>query len=381
VRRIAARCGLAALVVTTGCALLAGGAVAASGSEPNDTLQLKRGRYEINVGNLGQTVALTVESGALRSLSHIASTSYVVHGTATQSRLQADFGELGEISMRFHPSRHHTWEKPHRNCRGAGRFLVRHGTWRGRLRFRGEGGYLSLDLHRASGAVETIAPQCRKAGKKRHGHHKRHGHKRRHHKRHAHHRGHRHRHAHRQRLGEQIAPSQEPGLGKEVPVLQARWRSGVNAAEFVGGASREGSNFFAATQEARGRVAVFRAAHAEGRTRAMRADGALTEATLAPPLPFHGSGSFDAAPDGSRSWEGPLYVTFPGAPDYALTGGPFNPTLKLFPELLVSLIGVFAGHEKRPGPPSGLPCPAPTIGLGATASSAAWRALRPFGCD
>lgn len=357
-RRAAVR-GLtvATAAVALAGALLPAGAAAAPAMAPADAFHLQRGRYEIHVGNLGQTVAITVETGALRSLDHIASTTYVAHGTATEGRLEADFGELGHISMRFRPSPHHSWEKRHRNCRGSGAFLVRHGTWQGHFRFRGEGGYLSLDLHRARGHVEVLAPGCRNAGKHRHGK-RRHGHGRRDHR----HRGSGKR-RHDRHHGE-IAPTQEGAFGKEVPVLQAGWRHGVAAAEFVGGASREGSDFFVSTQEARGRIAVFRAARAEGRRRAMVADGALTRAKLTPPQPFHGTGEFAAAPDGSRSWSGDIYVTFPGAPHYELSGGPFEPSLKLFPELLISLIGVFAHHERRPalpGLPGRLPCPQPAI--------------------
>jgi len=259
---------------------------------------------------------LTVESGALESLTHVAATSYVAHGTATESRLQASFGQLGELSMRFHPSQNRPWVKPGRNCRGLGQFLVRHGVWEGTLRFRGEDDYLSLDVHRVRGTVETIAPQCRQAS---------------------------------QEGGSRqlIRPSQEPALGREVPVLQTRWRHGVRAAEFLGGSGREGSNFFAATQEARGRVAIFRAARAEGKTKAVTADNALTEARLSPPSPFHGSARYRAAADGSKTWAGSLFVSFLGAPHYALTGELFEPSLELFPELLVGLIGLLSADEKR----------------------------------
>lgn len=326
-RRGLARPGLAALALAIGCALAPSAATAAPAFGPSVGFHLKRGRYEVKVGNLGQTIVLTVESGALGSLSHLAATSYVAHGTATESRLQASFGQFGELSMRFHPSQNRTWVKRGRNCRGLGQFLVRHGVWAGTLHFRGEDDYLSLNVHRVRGTVETIAPQCRQASQEG-------------------------------RSRPLIRPSQEPALGREVPVLQARWRHGVRAAEFLGGSGREGSSFFAATQEARGRVAIFRAAHAEGKARAVTADHALTEAKLSPPSPFHGSGRYRAAADGSKTWAGGLFVSFPGAPHYALTGEPFEPALELFPELLVGLIGIFSSDEKRPALPcSGGQCP------------------------
>jgi hypothetical protein len=323
----APRWGLAGLVLALGCALVPSAATAAPAFGPSVGFHLKRGRYEIDVGNLGQSVVLTVETGALESLKHVAATSYVAHGTATESRLQASFGQFGELSMRFHPSPNRPWVKPGRNCSGLGRFLVRHGVWEGTLRFRGEDDYLSLDLRRVRGTVETIAPQCRQPSREG-------------------------------RSRSLIRPSPEPPLGREVPVLQARWRHGVRAAEFLGGSGREGSNFFAATQEARGRVAIFRAARAEGKTKAVTADHALTEARLSPPSPFHGSARYRAAADGSKTWAGSLFASFPGAPHYALTGEPFAPSLELFPELLVGLIGIFSADESRPHLPcSGRQCP------------------------
>ena len=312
---------------------------AAASPAANVNIHLERGRYHVSVGNLGQTVLLSVQTGAVKSERRVAATNYVVHGTATESRLEADFGGLGEISMRFHPSSHRSWEKPHRNCRGLGEFLVRRGTWQGRLRFRGEDNYLSLDLHRVRGTVETIAPKCR------HQAHKRHSRKQRTHR----HRGGDHgadKHRRNRHTGlsdgELVAPSQEPELGPEVPVLQAHWRKGVAGAEFIGGSSKEGSVFYAASQESRGRVGVFRSARAEAKPRAVKADDALTRAKLTPPWPFHRSASYSAAPDGSKTWSGFLYVAFPGAPHYPLTGEPFRSSLEFFPELLVGLIGLFS---------------------------------------
>ncbi|MGD9734850.1 MAG: hypothetical protein AB7V58_04470 [Solirubrobacterales bacterium] len=334
-------------------AALSPGSAAAASPATSIGIHLERGRYDVSVGNLGQTVFLSVETGAMSSQRRVAATSYVVHGTATESRLEADFGKLGEISMRFHPSRNRTWVKPNRDCRGLGQFLVRRGTWQGRLRFRGEDDYLGLDLHRVRGTVETIAPQCRRQGSKRHSG-KRHGGKRGSGKRRSgkhgdEHRPRKHRAGRRHRGShpglsdrERVAPTQEPELGPEAPVLLAHWRQGVAAAEFIGGSAKEGSVFYAATQETRGGVAVFRSARAEAKPKAVRANDALTRAKLTPPWPFHRSASYRAAPDGSKTWSGYLFVSFPGAQHYPLTGEPFRSRLEFFPELLVGLIGLFS---------------------------------------
>jgi hypothetical protein len=318
-----------ALAAVLACALLPSTASAAAPSAPTVGFHLKRGRYHVSVGNLGQTVFLAVEAGALGSGKHVAGTTYVAHGTATESRLEAGFGEFGDLSMRFRPAKNRTWERPDRSCRGLGQFMVRHGVWEGRLHFHGEGGYLSLDLHRVKGTVETIAPKCRGAGGESSGHPG----------------------ASDRSARDLIRPSQESFLGKEVPVLQARWRHGVRAAEFIGGAGSEASSFFVSTEEDHGSVAIFRSARAEGKPKAVSSDNALTRADLKPPVPFHGTGRYRAAADGSTTWSGDLFVSFPGAPHYKLTGDPFEPSLELFPELLVGLIGIFAHYEKRPTPP------------------------------
>lgn len=330
---------------------------AAADPEPNIGIHLERGRYKVGVSNLGETVMVSVQTGAVRSGRRVAATSYVVHGTATESRIEADFGPLGEISMRFHPSRNRSWEKPHRNCRGLGEFLVRRGTWQGRLRFRGEDNYLALDLHRVRGTVETIAPKCRRqgdkhrSGRQRSGKHRSGKHRAGKHRSEKRRGGKQRSRQHRRSSGpalsdrELVAPSQEPELGPEVPVLMANWRQGVAATEFIGGASKEGSVFYAATLESRGRVAIFRTARAEANSKLVKADNALTRAKVTPPWPFHRSASYRATPDGSRTWSGYLSVTFPGAPRYPLTGEPFKSSLEFFPELLVGLIGLFSDQR------------------------------------
>ncbi len=267
--------------------------------------RIHHGRYEVQVENVAQGVFVTVESGALESKHRGAASIYVARGTATESRLQASFGDLGSISMRFHPAASHSWVRPDRDCQSAARFLVRHGTWQGRFRFRGEDGYIQLDVHRVRGRVGTVAPQCRRQPG-----------------------------GHDQRRS-LIRPSQESFLGPEVPVVQASWRHGTALSAFVGAGTRSGSLFLASTQESRGQISIFRSAEAGGPPKAVTADRALTRARVAPPAPFHGSGRYRAAADGSRSWGGDLSVSFPGAPDYQLTGSPFEPKLSLFPEVVV----------------------------------------------
>lgn len=294
------------LLALSALALCAALAPAAASAAPRFSagFHLHHGRYEVAVESIAQGVFVNVEAGPLESKHRGAGTVYIARGTATESRLQASFGELGSISMRFHPAANHSWMKPSRNCATTARFLERRGTWQGQFHFRGEGGYLRLDVHRVRGGVLTVAPRCRQPGEQRQ----------------------------RRSL---IRPSQESQLGAEVPVLQAHWRHGTALAGFLGGGTKFGSYFFASTAESRGQLVVFREAEAQGPPKAVTADRALNRARVAPPAPFHGTARYRAAADGSKTWSGDLTVAFPGAPRYALTGEPFEPKLELVPELVL----------------------------------------------
>ena len=46
------------------------------------------------------------------------------------------------------------------------------------------------------------------------------------------------------------------------------------------------------------------------------ADDALTSASVKPPAPFHGNGSYAAAPDGTKSWTGCFRCRSPARPAF-----------------------------------------------------------------
>jgi hypothetical protein len=77
---------------------------------------------------------------------------YEVAGTVTSTAIRASFGQLGEVSLRFHPS----GRVLHSDSEGGGCSLhdrAHLGTFVGTFRFRGEGGYTSLTAHREPGGV------------------------------------------------------------------------------------------------------------------------------------------------------------------------------------------------------------------------------------
>ncbi len=246
------------------------------------------GPYEVEVGASEGAVVLTV----LRKSSgkRVALTQYVARGVQTPERLQATFGKLGHVSMRFRESRHRPWFGKHRRCRGADRFVTRRGVFVGNFQFRGESDYLAIRAHRAEGAISSVAAKCR--------------------------RHHRPSHAH------SSSQSDETFSG-----LIATQRNGVNSTVFAGLSFRGRRVFLAQREESRGRMSVLRSAVVIGPGE-LPLNGTLTAGRFSPGTPFHGTGRYQAAPDGSTSWLGNLSVDFPGAPRSPLAGPAFEPFLE-----------------------------------------------------
>jgi len=250
---------------------------------------LKADGYKIGVSTFGSAVFLSVwRGGNGRRIQ----TAYLARGVARAERLQATFGRFGKVKMRFRESRHRTWFGQRRTCRGANRFIKRRGVFRGNLRFKGEGGYVSVRVHRAKGVVVTEAPKCR-----------------------------------RHRSGGFQIPF-GGSFSQPISALLAIERTGVDATAFFAVEDRRSTLFFATREESRGKLAIVRMAVRRKHSR-IRTNEALTAASLSPPSPFHGTGRYRAAPDGSSAWWGGLSVNFPGTPRYPLTGPDFETFLEV----------------------------------------------------
>jgi hypothetical protein len=257
------------------------------------------GGLRVSVLSLGESAIVGVSSDSGKGIK--SETAYVARGSLRPERLRASFGHFGSLSMRFLPSPHRAWVKPHRRCRGGRRFRTRTGVWVGRFRFKGEGGYVSVDIHRARGQVSDIAPRCRRGSGAR-------------------------------PLARAVPPSGHGRFGREITVLEAHWNAGVAAAEFVAGRNEDEAEFLAETKAVvEGRIAIFRFAEAKAPARLFSIDDALTSARVAPPAPFGGAGEYRAAPDGTKAWTGTLFVNFPGAPGFPLAGPPFEAAVKTVP--------------------------------------------------
>jgi hypothetical protein len=245
------------------------------------------GGYRVNVFTFGTAVILEILHGSNK---HLSATAYLGRGVATPRRLQATFGKLGKISMRFEPPRKGGVKSI---CRFGERISRHRGAYVGHLTFKGEGGYLSLDVHRASGSILTPVGGCR------------------------------HRHLTAAEIERFIEELFEPVSG-----LLATSRKGVATTVFMGLKRRHRTIFFAEHEETHGKLAIIRWASAAA-AGDIRSNEAATSAKVAPPKPFHGTGRYRAAPDGSSTWTGNLSANFPGAPRLPLTGPDFQALLEV----------------------------------------------------
>ncbi|HEU4735452.1 MAG TPA: hypothetical protein VFS48_00290 [Solirubrobacterales bacterium] len=221
--------------------------------------------------------------------SFFAATSYTVPGKVYPQRIDARFGKFGRVSVRLKTERMRKG-KLEEQCTGKPE-TIRYGVFVGTIRFRGEGGYTSVDARQATGRLSS---------------------------------------------GEKIKcvfPNLRPGSGsvahasRQVPpslgAAQGRHRGfGV---EIYGGKRR--SAFFSAfSQERRGRIEVFRNVFAEGSPASFDFVSDLSSATVRPPRPFQGEASFQRTPTGP-TWSGTLSVDFPGRDDVRLAGPRFEADL------------------------------------------------------
>jgi hypothetical protein len=242
--------------------------------------------YDVEVTTSGSAVILVVRKGAFDK--QLVATAYLARGVATPERLQATFGNLGKVSMRFRESRNRTWAGKRRNCRGSQRFVKRRGVFVGSLRFKGEDGYISLQTKRAKGSVVTVAKKClRKRGPRR-----------------------------------PVAQQ-----SSHQAVLLALARDGVDFTGFLTVGGRR-TTFLATHEEVRGSIAILRVAIVRNRQDPVWVNEEVTRARVTPPAPFHGTGRYKAAPDGSTAWLGNLSVNFPGVPRFPLAGPGFEPLLE-----------------------------------------------------
>lgn len=318
-RRPLKRLWMSVALATTVLAVFASGAAAFTlppgllgGPGPELALRAPGGyRLQVNRDDRHH-VSLSVSKGA-------ASNSYVAPGTAAGGEIEADFGRFGRVAVSFEPHGKPQPTPPFPGCSGKP-MITRPGVFRGKIRFRGEGGFTSVDADGAHGTITTSPPwHC--TGKK-----------------------------------PESPPKGGGGeAGEEDPDLGAFLFARCGEALFFAGGGRSSSKpapvfpddraftlFGASAEERVGPVTIERGIFAAGSGGAFSFDDALTTATVRPPPPFHGKAVYSLDAAGKPRWTGGLTASFIGR-DVAMAG----------PDFGVRLFGADSDLKGTPAVPGG----------------------------
>jgi hypothetical protein len=242
------------------------------------------------------------DSVQLSADSHSGEAVYLTSGKVSANRIEARFGKLGAVSVQFRPSGRQRRVKVPGKCfpRRPPMVSSRLGSFVGRIEFRGEQGYTRVSASGADGGVgdpltntpSKISCDTRESA------------------------------GERKRELESIsleAASPSPEVSFSASRLFGHRSLGDLLGEPV--AADDDYLFLAASAEREGRMLIFRSTGALGGPKEFSFDDALTSATVRPPAPFTGTGSFLRNADGSTSWTGDLAASLPGLGAVDLTGG------------------------------------------------------------
>lgn len=226
--------------------------------------------------------------------------TYRVPGRATPHRLVANFGRLGTIDVAFRQGGRMNIETPPNRCEGRPR-ATRWGAFVGVIRFRGERGFTHVRARRATGSVR-VEPRwrCGRPGG-----------------------GDRPSPPSIQRVPRADASDDPVSLD----LIDRQHRLEVGAFALGRGGDFSLTAFFAGMRERRGRIRIRRTAFAFGENRDFAYDESLTEATVSPPFPFAGRGTFKRKPGSGVSWTSSLSVALPGTARISLAGPRFRARL------------------------------------------------------
>ena len=289
-----------------------------------------RDGYTISVTAFGQTVALDVSRARFRLQGRgeqrrrvrerVSETTYLAHGRVTPRSIEASFGDRGRIALRFRPSGRKLHATRKAGCkRPSDAVIADLGSFDGELRFRGEGGFTSVDAHRVPGRSVNLGgllaclfgsspkrdaalpPARAPLGIRLPG-----------------------------LVAERGGPSvpavpAHPGSGPRSTTLVADRKEALARIVFAAQVRGDGRpRFLAVDQASEGSLGIVRLAYVRGVPTAFSFDDILSSGTVSPPPPFHGSGELRRGPRNAKSWSGPLAVSFLGAPHVPLTGTPFG---------------------------------------------------------
>jgi hypothetical protein len=275
------------------------------GFESSFELEAQHG-YTVTVVGEGDVVAVEVsrplahgKEDLLEQLlgSKQSVTAYVARGTVTEHRIAASFGKFGRVDVRFRPTGQVVESGQRRGCRGADHFTSQLGVFTGGVHFSGEEHYVAVRSHRVKGMVRSpLHLHCSS------------------------------------RPPRQFSSSRARPVGggpSFTPTfLTATWRHAISSLELITFQLGKTTLFAAVNEESLGSMARMRFALVTAPSKkTFTRNEALTGATITPPEPFHGKGTYQAASDGTTTWTGSLSVSFPGAPRLPLTGEAFKAAL------------------------------------------------------
>jgi hypothetical protein len=276
---------LLALPILPGAAFAKGGKFVIGASQSVE-FRLKGSRgYSISVFGNRETVTLTAKN-------RDSSAAYMTKGFVSPTRVQAKFGRLGRVSVRFHShGASRSVPLPPGNCRGEAE-TVESGTWAGRIEFEGEHAYTAAHAAHARGTV-TNRPK--------------------------------------QTCSNQQEGGAPPDFQWTILSASSDARAIFSTAFLATSAthpSRDGSGFGAALLEAHSRgMSIVRSINVTAKTDAfaLNEEGSqITSATIAPPPPFKGTATFQRTRGAEGSWIGTLTGDFPGRGEVTLAGPEFS---------------------------------------------------------
>jgi hypothetical protein len=247
-------------------------------------------------------IQLTAESRA-GSVLYIAPESLTPDGV-----IKASFGPLGKLALRFRPSGKVRRVKVPKKCLRERPPVVtaQLGVFVGSFRFRGENDYTTASSHRLAGGVgDPIAISGKKPNCEAHPS------------------------AAQQKQEENSIGLEASDRGANLSLDVAR--ASGSLAGFAGSdPATSGTDdylFLVIAGERAEGMRILRFVAAGGPPSDFAFDNALTSATVSPPSPFTGSGSFLRSPAGSTSWTGSLGVSIPGIGNVSLTTTVFKAEL------------------------------------------------------
>jgi len=267
-----------------------GGSVYRLSVKGTNGYRLRLSTYE---NNLYHRISLTAENEAGQFA------RYSVEGIPRDGRIDATFPGLGEIKVKMHRGKVEELPPP-KGC-SLPKAVIESGVFEGEIRFRGEKGFTEVDTEKANGSIERSRRQeCQAASRP---------------------------------VAESFGFSAKRGAFPTDPpshftVLQLTRGALTVYAEGVYGTTK--ATFSATAHERRDGMGIVRVSPGVSSEGDLEADGDLTRAVVAPPVPFLGTATYVGpeqqtgcelpcpAPQGQMS--GSLRVPLPGLGVLPLTG-------------------------------------------------------------